>query len=215
MPGSATLFIADVHLGYAWAMRRRRQLGPLTEGGVRDKLREAVTEFSPSTIVLLGDVVHAPRPGHMERKNVESALRQLTGLAKVFVVRGNHDRAFARDYAALGMEMMEKWEDPYVIAVHGDRRSEGCEKHVLMGHIHPAIGVMDHAGATQRVPVFLVSQRVTVLPAFSPFAAGVDVLDRMPAALSETFGSDDVLVVAASGKRAVRIGPLSRLSSRA
>ena len=55
--------------------------------------------------------------------------------------------------------------------------------HLIVGHVHPALGIVDHAGATQKVPVFVASKRVTVLPAFSPLSAGGDIRVHMPASL--------------------------------
>ena len=208
MPEARALVIADVHLGYAWAMRRRRQLGPLAEGGVNEKLTAVVAELQPATVVLLGDVVHAPRPSDEERRTVERALGELRQAAAVIAVRGNHDRAFARDY---GIDMVEHWEHAGVVAVHGDRPFTGSADHVLMGHIHPAIAVIDDAGASQRMPVFLACDRVTALPAFSPFAAGMVVRSPLPEPLRGMSAGQDLRVVAASGRRALALGPLSRV----
>jgi uncharacterized protein len=211
IPASRTVFIADIHLGYTWAMRRRRQLGPMTDGGLREKLISVVTELSPVAIVLLGDIVHAPKPGEAERRIVENTLRDLAALTHIFAVRGNHDRAFARDFENLGMEIADRWEDEHIVAIHGDQPFERDARHVLMGHIHPAVCVVDHAGASQRVPVFLASEHVTVLPAFSPFAAGVNVRDGLPPPLDAMIHEDDISVFASSGKRVIRVGPLRRL----
>lgn len=211
MPGPRALVIADVHLGYAWAMRRRRQLGPLAEGGVTEKLAGVVAELRPDVVVLLGDVVHAPRPSEEERRAVEQALRRLAESAAVIAVRGNHDRTFARDY---GIEMMDQWEHEGVVAIHGDRPYTGSAAHVLIGHIHPAISVIDDAGASQRMPVFLSCERVTALPAFSPFAAGMVIRSPLPEPFRAMSARAEVCVIAASGRRALPLGPLSRVLAR-
>lgn len=211
MPDVATLLIADVHLGYGWAMRRRHRLGPVSEGGLNAKLRGVLEELQPRTVVLLGDIVHAPRPAPEERQLVEDALTYLGSQARLIVVPGNHDRHFTRDYASLSLEIVHAWEHDLVVAVHGDKPVPfETDKHVLMGHIHPALPIVDSAGASIRVPAFLTSERLTILPAFSPFASGYCVGPRLNEPLRSLFGSQAVHVIAASGRRAVRIGPLSR-----
>jgi metallophosphoesterase superfamily enzyme len=86
------------------------------------------------------------------------------------------------------------------------------DEHLVLGHIHPALGVVDHAGATQKVPVFVTSDRLTILPAFSPLSSGGDIRVHMPAELSKLLPPATTRIVAASGKRVVPLGPLSRLN---
>jgi metallophosphoesterase superfamily enzyme len=204
MPDARTLLLADVHLGFGWALRRRGHLGPVTDGGVGRKLADLVAELSPETVVFLGDLVHAPRPAPQERDMVERILRALP--PRLVVVIGNHDRGFVRDYPELAVEVCAEWSHGGVVAVHGDKQLPVAE-HVIAGHLHPAIGVVDHAGATRKVPAFVAGRNVTLLPAFSPFAAGFDVRTGLPLDMG------DPIVVAASGRRAVALGTLSRLRS--
>jgi metallophosphoesterase superfamily enzyme len=204
MPEIRTVLLADVHLGFGWALRRRGQLGPVTDGGVSRKLAATVAELAPETIVFLGDLVHAPRPTPPERNLVEAALRVLP--ARLIVVLGNHDRGLVRDYPELPVEVRDAWSHAGTVAVHGDKQLPQAE-HVVAGHVHPAIGVVDHAGATCKVPAFVAGAAITLVPAFSPFAAGFDVRAGLP------FDMGDPRIVAASGKRAVCLGALSRLRS--
>lgn len=211
LQGERTVVIADVHLGYAWAMRRRRQLGPVAEGGVQAKLRAVLQELEPKTVVLLGDVVHAPKPSPGERQLVEETLREIASRAQLVVVTGNHDRQFARDYAGLGLTIAHAFETETLLAVHGDKPVAIGGKHAVVGHIHPALGVVDDAGASQRVPVFLSGKHCTVLPAFSPFAAGMEIGPTLPEPVASWMCGAEVEVIAASGRRAVRIGPLRKI----
>jgi putative SbcD/Mre11-related phosphoesterase len=208
LPGARALVAADVHLGYAWAMRRRRQLGPLAEGGISPKLAGAVGDLKPGVVVLLGDVVHAAAPSEEERAVVQRTLDRIRANTRLIVVRGNHDRKFARDY---GLDMVDQWECGDVLALHGHRVPDANGRHLVIGHVHPALSVVDDAGASRRVPVFLASSRVTALPAFSPFATGIDVRHRLPSPLDTLVGGADVQVYAVSGRRVVALGPLSRL----
>ena len=202
LPDLRTAVLADVHLGFGWALRRRGQLGPVHDPAIEMKLAGVVAELKPETVVFLGDLVHAPRPTPAEREIVERAIGSLN--ARVIVVLGNHDRGFTRDYPKLPVEVCQEWRPPGLIAVHGDRSlPEG--RHVIAGHIHPALGILDDAGASRRMPVFVAGEQLTLLPAFSTMAAGFDIWAGLP------FEMGDPKIVAASGKRAVLLGPLSRL----
>ncbi|HUS04801.1 MAG TPA: metallophosphoesterase [Bryobacteraceae bacterium] len=217
LPETRVAIVADVHLGYGWAQRRRGQLGPVEDGGVRGKIQALVQELGPAKIVFLGDVVHAPKPAAQERALVEETLRGIAGTTQLIMVRGNHDRAFAHDYAGLGMEVVDCWTAPGLMAIHGDRppRERSPRSRLILGHLHPAVGVRDDAGASQRIPVFLIGPQACVLPAFSPFAAGYDVRSAgIPAGLRNLMGGGSVDCIAATGRRVVKLGPLSILRQR-
>src|SRR5690349_11353616 len=77
LPDRRTVLVADVHLGFGWALRRRGQLGPVSDAGVGRKLASVAAELQPETIVFLGDLVHAPRPTPQERDLVETTLGAL------------------------------------------------------------------------------------------------------------------------------------------
>jgi len=213
LPDSSTLLVADLHLGYGFAQRRRGELGPVLDDQASAKLDAVLSRFTPSRIVFLGDLVHAPGPSPLEKEWILDRLRAWAARSELLLVRGNHDRAFELDFAG-AVEMCEHgvWRAPGIVAVHGDRAwpEPAPEELLILGHIHPAFGVGDSAGVRQRVPVFLHAPgRMIVLPAFSPFAAGLDVLRRFPADLQPYM--EILEAVAATGKRAVPLGSLTRL----
>lgn len=173
-PAAAAL-IADVHLGYAWAMRRRGQLGPPGGGGVEERLSFLMDDLRPRRLIVLGDLVHAPRPGVEERMEIEAQIQAVRKRTELVLVRGNHDRGFARDFEHLGVPVVEEWRAAGWQAVHGHGAVERHADHRLaVGHFHPAVRVRDAAGARRKWPAFVVYPKLLALPAFSPFAAGVE-----------------------------------------
>jgi len=201
-----TLMIADAHLGYGWAQRRRGQMGPVTDGGIRKRLEEVMDRFRPEEVVFLGDTVHAPKPMTAEREFIEEVLNWMITRARVSIVQGNHDRAFGRDFGHLAVSVLPQWRDGGLLGLHGDRlRIEVPDAdHYLLGHLHPAVSLQDDAGVNRRVPAFLVSERATVLPAFSPFAAGFDITRLgLPGEVKKLLGRHDIVV--ATGRRIVRL----------
>jgi putative SbcD/Mre11-related phosphoesterase len=208
--------VADVHLGYSWAQRRRGELGPLADFRTREKLFRLADDLKPKQIVFLGDLVHAPRPCAPERAWIEDTLNELKGRAELIAVRGNHDRAFAREFGHLEIETVESWSRPNLLAVHGDRFNFAWpEGHTLvLGHLHPCLGVKDAAGASQKLPLYLANAACVLLPAFSPFARGYDVICGLPQELATCFGKQPVEAYAVSSTRVVRLGPLARAIER-
>ncbi|MDQ2841277.1 MAG: metallophosphoesterase [Acidobacteriota bacterium] len=217
LPATRTAILADVHLGYSWAQRRRGELGPLADFRTREKLLATVDALEPSEIVFLGDLVHAPRPCGPEREWIEGTLSELSQRAALVAVRGNHDRAFAREFGHLPVTLCEHWSNPLVNAVHGDRLKIAPitdQKTLIVGHLHPCLGIIDAAGASQKLPVFLANRACVVLPAFSPFARGYDILSGLPDDLAACFSNDPVEAHAATPTRVVRLGPLRRAVER-
>jgi len=214
---SQTLVIADVHLGYSWAQRRRGELGPLADFRTRDKLFRLCEQLHPAQIVFLGDLVHAPRPCADERAWIEETLNKLAECAKLVAVRGNHDRAFAKEFGHLNIATVEAWSTKTITAVHGDRlgRTAIPERSTLVvGHLHPCLSVRDASGASQKLPLFLVTQHCVVLPAFSPFARGYDIACGLPEDLERCFREAEIQSYVATASRVTPLGPLRRAIER-
>ena len=215
MESSRTLALADLHLGYGWAQRRRGELGPLTDGEARLNLLRVLDELQPLKLLLVGDIVHASRPGKAEARHIEKVLEELADRTELIGIRGNHDRGFDRDFEGLGLHLVETWREDELVIAHGDRLPDELAGRLAIGHLHPAIGLEDAAGVKQRVPAFLVAGPVVVLPAFSPFAAGLDVWRSMPEEIERLSRGEAPEVIAATGARVVKLGPLRRLESPA
>lgn len=207
LPGSKTVLIADAHLGYGWAQRRRGELGPVRDHLAQQKIADLIDELSPTEAVFLGDLVHAPRPGKLERDLIETVLRSLAERVRLTFVRGNHDRGFERDFAALEIPLVEQWRRGGTVALHGDRIHRDSAACIVLGHLHPSLPIEDAAGVWQRIPVFLTAPGILILPAFSPFAAGFNLMQGFPAELAGALPRE-MNAIAATGKRVVPLGPI-------
>lgn len=201
LPASRALLIADAHFGYGWAQRRRGELGPLDDDRLRDRLCAVADELSPATIVLLGDIVHAPRPTAAEWNLVSQALTAVAQRGQLILVRGNHDRGFVRDFGSLPYPLVEEWRTEGLLAVHGDRLPPIAHEHLVLGHFHPSYSPRDAAGARRKLPVFAWTAQTTILPAFSPYAAGADLHRHWTPALATALGSGTVHVAACTGNQ--------------
>ena len=204
IPACGAALVADAHLGYGWAQRRRGELGAVGDGGAAAKLAELCGELAPREVVLLGDVVHAPRPAPPERALIEGTLARLAAGAAVRVVLGNHDRGFRSDFGHLRLALAESWSGGGVFAIHGDRPAAAPEGRVIaLGHVHPVLRIRDAAGAPAKVRAFVAGDRGVILPAFSPFAGGAEARTEVPPALQPLLGGGPRRFVLATGRRAV------------
>lgn len=216
LPEARAALVADAHLGYGWAQRRRGELGPVEDSKTQPRLRSVMEELRPAKVVFLGDLVHAPKPAEGERAAIEATLREVAGQAELVLVRGNHDRAFGRDFGNLGVEVVESWREGGLTALHGDRlgRMAIPEGHLVVGHLHPVLRVRDAAGGRQKLRLFLLGGGVTVMPAFSPFSGGFDVAGGIPEELRALMGRGAVEGIAVTGTSVMRVGPIGALVRR-
>ncbi len=202
IPEIRTALLADAHLGYGWAQRRRGELGPVADEAASDKVLQLADELEPEQLVFLGDLVHAPKPAPRERLLVESTLGRLSERAGLTLVVGNHDRGFVRDFALAKLRVQPSWCWQDAVALHGDKVPAPEQgRYLVLGHFHPSLVIEDNAGAKQRVPVFVQSERCLVLPAFSPYAAGWDLRRGIPPALQPLLTGARRRLIATSGKR--------------
>jgi len=216
IPESKTVVVADIHLGYSWAQRRRGELGPLADERSREKLLRLREELNPRRFVFLGDLVHAPKPCAPERKWIEDVLRELGRSAELIAVLGNHDRAFADEFAYLPVETALFWNEASWTAIHGDQLGLPIPERrtLILGHLHPALPVLDASGAGRKLPAFLASRPCIVLPAFSPFAGGYNLACGVPRELQALFQGEEPETLVVTGTRVAQLGRLPRLLER-
>lgn len=159
------LVVADLHWGYAAAHRAEGNLVPFWgDSEIEQGLRQLIDDYGPREMIWLGDSVHRVTGRAPAEKFLgECSARNLA----VAVVAGNHDRGWK--VPTLRSLTREKF-----FFHHGDAAitpPSGCIE--VVGHFHPALGWYDGAGARLRIPALVESARRLILPAFSPWAAGV------------------------------------------
>lgn len=166
-PARHGLLIADLHLGKA-DLFRRAGIG-LPRGGTQDDLEQLgrlLQQHDVRQLWILGDVLH----GAAHRA---AWYRQWQGWREhhpdlwIGALEGNHDRVLPK--ADLGIELLGErvQEGPFLLR-HAPQPHPGL--HVLCGHLHPLARL---PGMQRRWPAFSLRERLTILPAFSRFTAGI------------------------------------------
>ena len=221
------LVVADLHVGRAEASDVSYPLREASD--LSERLRSLLGRFEPSEVVIAGDVLH-----RFDRVSVATE-RSLAGIvdacrnagARPVFVRGNHDTAL--DGAVLGdTALSDAWDgrvrDAYeldagvrgapIVVRHGHEAPPEDESAGLyvVGHDHPTIDVEGN-----RRPCWLYAEGgfrgadVLMLPAFTRFAAGVEVNGMSAREFQSPFVTDaDALrpVVAREDGDAMEFPPL-------
>ncbi|NLL94920.1 MAG: metallophosphoesterase [Thermoplasmatales archaeon] len=176
------MVVGDLHLGYEKALESDGLHIPrFNTASVREGLNRAISDHSPESIVLLGDIKHDfRRPEREVREEVLGVLELLVDTADVAVVRGNHDNFLQNILSDLGLFATDH------IDVHGYRLEHGHEdsgaRPVIIGHEHPSVRIRGSVHGDVKIPCFLHFEKegIVVVPPFSPFPLGSDLSPSDP-----------------------------------
>jgi metallophosphoesterase superfamily enzyme len=158
------LVVSDLHWGYAESHRLEGNLLPdWGDEVIARNLNGLVADYRPVEMLWLGDSLHTVKG----RLHAESFLETVS--VPVIIIPGNHD---ARWKAASGDRTVVRGK---FVFHHGDTSLTGVPDDAaeIIGHHHPAFTWRDGAGARLKVPALVWSAKRLILPAFSPWAAGV------------------------------------------
>jgi putative SbcD/Mre11-related phosphoesterase len=165
---SHTAVVADLHLGYDEARRRSGEavpVRPLDE--LLRPLADVLSRNRSKRLIIAGDLLEDGRC----RAVLADCRRWLekNGMELAALTPGNHDRGLeAAPSSELSLASSIRLADWTVI--HGDEdRPDG---RVVQGHEHPWFRYSGRLGT----PCYLFTGNHLVLPAYSPDAAGVNVL---------------------------------------
>ncbi|WP_282298136.1 ligase-associated DNA damage response endonuclease PdeM [Stenotrophomonas sp. PS02289] len=166
-PARKTLMIADLHLGKADVFRRAG-IG-LPAGGTGEdigRLTRLIAARPVDTLYILGDVLHGPAHRAAWYRQWQAWREQHASL-RIGALSGNHDRVLPK--ADLGVALLgaQLSDGPFLLR-HDPQAHPSL--HVLCGHLHPLARL---PGMQRRWPAFWLRERLTVLPAFSQFTAGI------------------------------------------
>jgi putative SbcD/Mre11-related phosphoesterase len=159
------LAIADLHFGFELSHRAAGNLFPLWGmQTIEARLLELLDDYQPSHLVLLGDLVHNQTGAQV----LSDLLGRLRANYEVIVLAGNHDRRLRQT------DLADSWQTDGFYFHHGHCTAKNGGAIQVVGHHHPAGVVRDGAGLRLKLPAFVQQPRCWIMPAFSPWAAGVE-----------------------------------------
>ena len=173
---SSLLVIADLHLGYEGALLEQGVSIPRFQKNVMmERLKRLLAKYSPARILINGDFKHEFSKNLVQEwDEVNEFLDFILSQADVELLRGNHDNFLKTILAKKGLDLSTTSTVGGYTFAHG-HREVSWKGTLVMGHEHPSLGLRDKIGATAKLPCFVVTPTVIVLPAFSPLALGTDV----------------------------------------
>jgi putative SbcD/Mre11-related phosphoesterase len=188
-----TAVLGDLHLGYESALEEEGMYIPrMNTESIRDALNNVLSKYEPKRVVLLGDIKHDFKRSKCEaRVEVIRIMDLLTEAADVIVVKGNHDNflqnilsdigLIAYDYVDMGGFRMEHG--------HVDSRI----RPVIIGHEHPSVRIPGAMSGGMKIHCFVHQKKdgVIVLPPFSPFSAGNDLVPDGKCIMAPALGNSD------------------------
>lgn len=171
LPGTATLLVADVHLGKAHSFRRLGVPVPSgTTAGTLDRLGSALARTQARALVILGDLLHGPQVRDAAALDALAAWRTAHAQVEMTLVRGNHDDRAGDPPPRAGIRCVDEGDaaariGPFVLQHHPQPAPEA---YALAGHTHPCV-VLRGRWDGLRLPCFWFGAQVGVLPAFGEF----------------------------------------------
>ena len=177
-PARKSLFVADFHLGKAATFRSAGI--PLPSGTTTEnveRLGRAIDKTGATSVVFLGDFLHAKQGRAESTFNRFGAWREARKAVDVVMVRGNHDKKAGDPPECFSARCIDAGEvaGPFVLN-HEPGPSRGG--YALAGHIHPAVRLSAAGEKPLRLPCFWFGARYGVLPAFGAFTGSAEVLPR-------------------------------------
>lgn len=178
LPATATLLVADLHLGKAATFRS--QGIPVPEGSAQKdlaRLAVLVAATRARRLIVLGDLFHA-RSGCTDHVFAEfTAARSRFADTEVMLVAGNHDRSVGRLPPGLGIDsVLRTHDEPPFHFVHEPGtplpEPDRDEPYTIAGHLHPTLAIRSPGGERVADRCFYAETGLLVLPAFGSFTGG-------------------------------------------
>ena len=181
-----TLVCSDLHLGYEGVMAGKGSFVPkMNFKKIKETMSAAAKKFGAKNVIVVGDIKNEFSDVHVEEFNefreFIKFLREELKVEGITLIKGNHDNFIDRFKQSLRFDIyaQEALLGNYLF-FHGEELPEKGGKTLVMGHLHPAIGVYNKVGVKEKIRCFLYGKladgrKIIILPAMNYFAEGVDV----------------------------------------
>lgn len=180
--------IGDLHIGLEKYMRdqgvfmSKKQLPEIKKG-----LKELVKRYGSDTILIInGDLKHDfKKQGYEDAKEIKEFIRfAMERFRDIMLIRGNHDNYLINIADYLGKDLVDFVQTSRFFITHGHKSMIlPTNKHIILHHEHPSITLRDDVNAKIKIRAYLIGRirknkdyYVIVVPAFSYYSPGIDVL---------------------------------------
>ncbi|MGH1361616.1 MAG: ligase-associated DNA damage response endonuclease PdeM [Burkholderiaceae bacterium] len=171
-PATASLLLADVHLGKAEIFRRQ---GVPVPGGTSKqtlaRLDASIERWNPRQVIILGDLIHGRLPADHELFDELAAWRRAHDELGVYLLRGNHDHQAGSLPLRCGIDVWPEAQRLQQFQLCHEPSQAVGEQMAICGHWHPVVR-LSSASDSARLRCFWLQQSLLVLPAFGAFTGG-------------------------------------------
>jgi len=212
-----TVVIGDLHLGYESALEGEGMYIPrMNTRSIRDSINRILSKYEPKRFVLLGDIKHDFRRAPNEcRAEVMTIMNMIRDACELILVRGNHDNFLQNVLPDTNMEVYENIDLCGFRMEHG--HIDSGKRPVVIGHEHPSVRIQGAVGGGVKLQCFVYAREsgIIVIPPFSPFSSGNDLMsDHHEAFMSpvcKAADMDSAELYGVSELGILRLGTLSGL----
>ncbi len=217
-----TLIIADLHLGIEFEyMLQGINIAVQTENLI-NRIKKLIEKKKAERLIILGDLKHIivadKEIVKKERYEIRYFLKELSKIAEIWIIKGNHDGNIRSKYAKIFGSKGIKIED--IALVHGHAWPSpslmDCEK-IIMGHIHPNVRLQTKIGYSYIQPCWVRGNfkrkeflrkykegnekiEFIIMPAFNPLCGGIAVnKEEMVGALAKIMDIENAHVYLLNG----------------
>jgi putative SbcD/Mre11-related phosphoesterase len=188
-----TAVLGDLHLGYESALEEEGMYIPrINTESIRDAMNDMLSRYEPERVVLLGDIKHDFKRSKWDAKaEVKKIMELLMEASDVIVVKGNHDNFLQNILSEIGLLAVDYVDLDGFRMEHG--HVDSGVRPVIIGHEHPSVripGVMS-GGVKMQCFVHQKEDGVIVLPPFSPFSSGNDLMADGKCIMAPALSSSD------------------------
>jgi len=191
IPATQTLCVSDLHLGKSGRIARRAgtMLPPYETCDTLARLADAITTFTPQTVICLGDSFDDLDAAQELSSEAAATIAQLQAGRRWIWIEGNHD---AGPVGIGGTHTSH-----HIAANLTFRHIASDTLGEVSGHCHPKHRI---AGAGPARPCFLYDAKRLILPAFGTYTGGLHSTSKV---LKSHFPSGAIAVL--TGKRAIAV----------
>lgn len=194
IPSKKIAIVADLHIGYEGVLQREGVMVPKYQKEVLiERLGKIIEIYKPAKLIINGDFKHEfGKNLRQEWREANEILNYLAGETDILLIRGNHDNFLKTIASKLSVPVVEEYETEGIKIVHGHKKVERGNKTLIIAHEHPSLALRDAIGASVKIPCFMASKEIIVLPALSPLATGTDVVSDTSSYLSPILKEENV-----------------------
>lgn len=188
----STLVVADLHIGIEYALYKKGIRIPSQTKEMKERIKEILRKTKAKKLVLMGDIKHSvPGISWQELREIPEMVEELSSLAKVEIIPGNHDGGIEK-IVSTKVYPMEGFVRDNVAFNHGHSwptKDMMKAEIIVVSHNHPTIELKDRLGHKMIKKCWIIARlnkeklrerykvlgklKTVIIPAFNPLIEGV------------------------------------------